>query len=385
MSTATPAANDAPKPDATAPPAPAANTPAPAATDKPAATPSATDPKATGTPAASDPAPAADAGDDAGDDDDGFLGDDDEPASTPAKEGEPKPDASEWRDGALKAAEEKWTSKAKTDDDKKAVADRVGRMKTLLGRYGTLDAAMIALADQAEQLRKRAETEPLPKDASPEERAEWREKQGLPKDAKDIAIPRIEVTTETGDRAYHEWTDADKPLHDSFRQIAFDLNLSQGQVDKLVDWQFKSAQASVAAKKEDWKVLDKEHKRAMRDELREEWGKDYDKRIAVVERLIKDAENFPDGGRFWTSRDPQTGQRHAFDPVIVKALSHYAVSEIYGVGALESGDAKAAIADEEEKIKTIMKSDYGRYIREGWDKKYTAILERKEGKKGRAA
>lgn len=386
--TATPAANDAPKPDTTATPAPAANTPAPAATDKGQAAPSATDPKTTGTATpTSDPAPADDAGDDADDGDDSLYGDDgDEPASTPAKEGEAKPTAAEWRDGALKAAEQKWLAKAKTDDDKKAVADRVSRMKAQIGRYGTVEAAMIALADAQDKLRSKQDTEPLQKDASPEERAEWREKQGLPKDAKDIAIPRIEVTTETGERKYHEWTEADKPLHDAFREVAFDLNLSQAQVDKLVGWQYKSAQERIEASKEQLKALDKDAKRAARTELREEWGNEYDARIAVVERFIKDEEALPDGAGklLWDARDPTTGHRLAFHPSIMKLIAN-AAQDKYGEGAFISGDAKAAIADEEEKIVNIMKNDFDKYIREGWDKKLMAVRERKGGKGKRAA
>lgn len=384
MSTAAATAtNDAPKPDTTT--APAAPASAPAAPDKTTQTPATTDPKPTGT----DPAPASDppAGATDADADDSLLGDDDgdEPASTPAKDGDPKPDAA-WRDGALKAAETKWLAKAKTDDDKKAVAERVARMKAQIGRYGTIEAAMIALADAQEKIRSKQETEPLPKDASPEERAEWREKQGLPKEAKDIAIPRVEITTETGERAYHEWTEADKPLHDAFRAVAFDLNLSQAQVDKLVNWQFNSAQERVAASKDALKNLDKEAKKVARTELREEWGNEYDARIAVVERFIKDEEALPDGAGklLWNARDPETGERLAFHPSIMKLLAN-AAQDKYGEGAFISGDAKAAIADEEEKIRNIMKNDFSRYIAEGWDKKLTAIIERKEGKGKRAA
>jgi len=385
MSTATPAANDAPKPDATATPAPAANaTPAPAADPK--ATPSASDPKTTGTPSpASDPAPADDAGDDA-DDDDGFLGgDDDEPASTPVKDGEPKGDTTAWRDGALKAAEAKWLSKAKSDDDKKAVAERVSRMKAQISRYGTVEAAMIALADAQEKIRSKQETEPLPKDASPEERAEWREKQGLPKDAKDIAIPRIEFTTETGERKYHEWSDADKPLHDAFREIAFDLNLSQAQVDKLVGWQFQSAQERVAASQQQLKTIDKEDKKAARTELREEWGSEYDARIAVIERFIKDDEALPEGAAklLWEARGPD-GHKLVYNTDIMKLLAN-AAQDKYGEGAFISGDAKAAIADEEEKLVNLMKTNFDEYIRTGSDKKLMALRARKSGKGKRAA
>ena len=381
MTTATPAANDAPKPD-TATPTPAPNTSAPAAPNPAAPAANPTDPKTTGTDPAPSPAPVADAADD--DADDSLLGDDDGEPAAPASE--PKPDTAAWRDGALKAAEQKWLSKAKTDDDKKAVTDRVSRMKAQIGRYGTVEAAMIALADAQDKLRSKQDTEPLPKDASPEEIAEWREKHGLPKEAKDIAIPRVEITTEDGKRAYREWTEADKPLHDAFRQVAFDADLSQAQVDKLVSWQFKSAQDSVAANKQQLQSLDKDARKAARTELREEWGNEYDARIAVVERFIKDEEALPNGAgkKLWAARDPETGERIAYDIEIMKLIAN-AAQDKYGEGAFISGDAKAAIADEEEKIQTIMRTDFPRYISEGWDRKLLALRERKAGKGKRAA
>jgi hypothetical protein len=326
---------------------------------------------------------------------DGLLGDEDDDGEgaetgtegdkTAKAEGKDEPDPSAWRVDAVKAAERKWLAKAKTDDEKKAAAERVERMKSQLGRYGTLEAAMIALADAQDKLRSRQHAEPLSKDASPEEVAEWREKNGLPKEAKDIAIPRVEVTTETGERKYHEWTEADQPLHDAFREVAYDLKLSQDQVNRLVDWQFKSAQARVAEGQQALKAIDKEDKRHARTFMREEWGAEYDPRIAVVERFIKDEEALPDGAGklLWEARDA-AGHRVAFHPGVMMLLADAAQAR-YGEGAFLTGDAKETMASEEERILTVMKTDFERYKREGMDVKLMQLRERKAGRSRKAA
>ena len=387
------AAVDPTKPVATPPPAPPANPPVAPSTPAvaPAATP-AVDPKPA-TPAPATPTP--DAGADVGDDEGyGLLGDDEDAGKPePAKpaDADAKPVAwSDRREAVAKAAEEKWTAKAKTDDDKKAVGDRVDRLKKQLARYGTEEAAILAGLEAQEKLRAGQKTAKPAEGATKEEVAAYRESVGLPKEPQDYSIPRVEVTTADGRKEAIQWTEDHKPLHDSFRAVAFANDMSQAQVDALVKWQFASVEEAKQQQEDRIRAIDKADKKEARETLREEFGEEFQPRLAVVDRLLKDDERLPGGAgkMLWEARTPD-GRKLVHHPAIIKLLSDLAVSggtswEPYGDGAIMTGDAKASLADDEDKIRTIMKNDFQKYINEGWDKKLTAILQRKE-KMGRAA
>lgn len=302
-----------------------------------------------------------------------------------AKAGDkPKADAA-WRDTALKAAEAKLLKKAKTDDDKKAVATQTERLKKQLARYGTPEAAILAGMEAQEKLRGGAKTAKPGPDAAPEDVAKWREAEGLPADPADIAIPRIEVTNADGSRAVHKWTDADKPLHDSFRDLAYDLGMSQEAVNRAVQWQVKEVQEATQRQKELITHVDKEDRKEMMEALREEYADEIKPRMTMVTQLINDREVFPEdvSTMLWNARTPD-GRRLMNQAALVKFFSEKAVEQ-YGDGGLIVGDKRVAIEDEEAKWVSLMKTDFDEYARQNGSEKLAAIRERKAGKRGKAA
>lgn len=303
-----------------------------------------------------------------------------------SKDANSTPEQQGWRDAALKSAEAKLLKGAKSEDDKKAVASKLDRIGKQLARYGTAEAAILAGMEAQEKLRAGAKEEPPGPDASPEQRAQWREKQGLPVEAADIEIPRIELTTDDGRRVLHKWTEEDRPLHDSFRDLAFDLDLPQDKVNKAVKWQVAEVQKAQKRQQELIQHIDTEDRKSAREVLQQEFGSEFKPRIELVKRLAGDVEALPDGAGaiLWNARSPE-GHLVRNNPHLIKLLSDAALLT-YGEGSLITGDQRAATENREAEIRRTMKENWNEYINKGLDKELASIEEKKlQSRKGRAA
>jgi hypothetical protein len=378
---------------------------APAATDttKPAAdaTKPAADPKAPAGKATADkatPAAEADKGDKVEGDTDGdgdgegadgtFLDEaegetedttdarDGKEAADKDKDGKPTP-WSERRELIVKTAEEKWLKKAKTDDEKKAVAARVGRLRQQIVRYGSEESAILAGMEAQEKLRSGQVKQKPGADASPEEIAEYRKANELPLEAKDVDV-RI---------PNHKWTEQDQPLIGSFQQVVFDEEIPQKTITKLVNWFHETGNNAMDFQKQAIDAIDKADKKETREVLKDEFGEEFKPRLDLMGRLFKDDEVFPGdiGGMIFEARTPD-GHKLINNAEFVKFFAEVALDR-YGDAGFISGDAKAGNASVVEQARKVMKTDIDKYYAEGWDKKLTAALEKSAGtsKRGRAA
>jgi hypothetical protein len=213
----------------------------------------------------------------------------------------------------------------------------------------------------------------LPDNATAEEKAAWRKDNGLPEEAAkyETVVPN------------HQWTEADAPLLDGFKGVAFESGMSQEQVTKTLG--FYSQLIADAKDKHETAIAgkDKADRAAVEDNLRAKLGGEYRPAVQLLSRFLKDSEVFPEGmdAKLANARFPD-GTRLINDPAIADFFITMARQK-YGEGGFITADAKASMQNEEEAIRLVMKTDFPRYIREGLDKKLTAILERKAG--GRAA
>lgn len=351
----------------------------PAVADKSAAETKATDAK---------PAPAADKGEakveaEAAESDDGedadFLDGDEESSETDAadakdgKEAADKKSVSFDRDSVLKAAKTQLLAKAKTDEQKKAVTEKLDRIKKQLARYASPEAAILAGMEAQEKLRAGQVKAKPGENATPEEIAEYRKANDLPVDPKDIDL-RVEN---------HKWTEQDQPLIDSFQKVAFDADIPQKAVKKLINWYLEAGNTAMDFQKQAHEAIDREDKKVARDELTGEWGEEFKPRLGLVDRVFKDPEVFPDGlgEKIWNSRTPD-GHMLRHSPSFIKLFSEVAIDR-YGEGSIMTGDAKGTMQSVEDHARTVMKTDIDKYYAEGWDKKLADIINKKSASGGR--
>lgn len=260
----------------------------------------------------------------------------------------------------------------KKDKDGKLLSDK---LMERLKRYKSLEAAMDSGFAAQDKIRSGDYKSKLPENASAEEDAAFRRDNGLPTEAKayETALPN------------HVWTEADQPMLDGLKERAFKSHMSQSQVNEMLGYYTELVDGAKQRHEEAIAAKDRADLMAVEDNLRAQLGGDYRASIQLLTRLVRDdREMFPEGMhkeienvRF------ADGTRFLHHPAIANFLLTVARSK-YGDGAFVTPDAKAAMLGEEEKIREVMRTDFQRYIREGMDKKLTAILERKD-RGGRAA
>jgi hypothetical protein len=208
----------------------------------------------------------------------------------------------------------------------------------------------------------------LPENATDEQKAAWREEMGVPKAATEYKLPEIKG---------HEWTEADKPIVGSFLEALHSADVPQPVVDKALGWYAEFQVQQQTAQFE----ADKSSKQEAEDALRSELGNEYRPSINLLGRLIKDTDVFPGevGTDLLTARTAD-GRRLINNPELVKFLVGFA-REKYGEASMISSNEAKEMASEAEQARQIMKTDFDRYLREGWDKKLAAANAKASGGK----
>ena len=123
------------------------------------------------------------------------------------------------------------------------------------------------------------------------------------------------------------------------------------------------------------------HMDAVEDALRSEWGADYRRNLNMNGALL--SQHFGDEmNAILTARTPD-GMRLADHPGFNKFLN--AMARANGSDVMFDGDVKGGTSIDQRlgQIKQIMETDFNRYLREGLDKEYGQLLEKKEARAGR--
>lgn len=315
------------------------------------------------------------------------------PAATPAK----KPATSLLDDDEIDDGGEGDAPAAKTEGDKAAVDDKPatagdfpddwreklakGDEKKLarLKRYTSVEAALLAGFAAQDKIRsgdyKQAE---LAEDATPEEKKAYYEERGIPVEAKAYDIPKV---------AGHQWTDADTPVLDSFKEIAHKAMLPQGAMNEIAGWYARTLAAAQEAREQQIIALDSADREATTDALRSEFGAEFKPTLALMKRLLADPEHMGDGlGDLIAGARDANGHRLLNNPAMARFLAQRA-RDAYGEGGFITPDAAARHSTRKAEIERIMKSDIKSYYDQGLDKEYTEILatEQKNNRRGRAA
>jgi len=154
----------------------------------------------------------------------------------------------------------------------------------------------------------KAPAAPLPANATDEQKAAWREAQGLPKDAAGyLAAVKLSDGLVMGE--------SDKPLVEGFiKDVAIETGLSSDAANRAVDWFFKQQETV----KQQQLQQDGQFKQTALVELGQEWGKDFTANNNAVTGLIN---TLPEAirDRLLTARTPE-GRTLGDDPNFNRAM-----------------------------------------------------------------
>lgn len=284
-------------------------------------------------------------------------------------------DDGDWRKGVVDYTLAKLKGKVPEDQlDKRRSA-----MMNVLKRYGSEKDFAIGGFAAMEKIRSGEYRAKLPADASADDIAAWREEVGIPAKPEGYDVPKI---------AGYKWTDADKPLIDTFKGFAHKANYTQEQVNAGAEWYVKTVQEAQEKYWEGISKTDNEDKEIVKDQLRTEYGpSDYKPSIHLLDRLLNDQEVMPNslGQSILTARyTDANGQskRLINSPDMARLLINYA-KDTYGEGSFITGDARTSMGNRKKEIEKVMAEDYDRYWKEGMADEYAQILEQEEKAAGR--
>lgn len=312
--------------------APAVEKPAaaPAATEKPAAAAPAATPAEK--PAAKPAATAKPAGnflDDVEDDDNEEAPADETPAG---KEGDEAPAAkpAAWR-----------------EDWREALAGGDEKLLKELKRYKDIDGWNKSVRALRQKMSsgdlKRAKP---PEDATPAEIAEWRKDNGIPDAPTEYELPK------------HDWSEADKPLVDSFLAKLHSANTPAPIAKAAVEWYTEFQAQQIEART----VADREQAIENEEKYRTEWGGDYRANISILKRALKDPELMPDGlGAAMADARMPDGTLLRNHPAFFQAFANLA-KEKYGEAAMLPQDTVNHLNNREAELVKLMNENYDDYM-----------------------
>lgn len=210
-----------------------------------------------------------------------------------------------------------------------------------LGRYASPKAALDALFAAQQKIRSGELKNALKPDASPEEIAAWRADNGIPEspDKYELNLPGGLIVGET-----------DKPVVDNFLKQAHEANMHPDQVNKVLGWymdQQEQAQAQIAER-------DEQVRRECEDTLRQEFGAEYRRNLAVANELLSGA---PEGVKdALLSARAADGTPLGNDPNLIRWLVGLS-REINPIGTVvpgSGGNAVQAVQSELDSLKQMM-------------------------------
>jgi hypothetical protein len=244
----------------------------------------------------------------------------------------------DWREKAA-AGDEKKLAKLSRYASPQAVADALLAAQTKLGEKGTR----------------------LPKDATPEQIAAWREDNGIPDKPEkyDVKLDGIEIGEQ------------DKPLVDKFLASAHGANMTKEQVKASL----QSYYEAIDTAKQERQRLDVEIQTKAEDTLRAEWGQEYRRNINLVTNLLDGAgEGMRDKILLGRLAD---GTPIGSSPEALKFLTSLALERNPTGVITPSGSAtETTVQDEITKIETIMRKNRSEYNRDqGMQERYRQLLD----------
>ena len=222
------------------------------------------------------------------------------------------------------------------------------KLSKRLARYSSVDSAIEALIAAQNKIASGTLKTALPKDATAEQLAAWREENGIPATAEeyDLEMPDGLVIGED-----------DQPIVEDFTKVAHELNMTPAQVSKSVAWYLAEQERQA----EELAVSDLNVKEEGEKVLKEVWGEEAKLNKNLIMGLLATAPEEASqqllGGRL------ADGTPLASNPAVLRWLADLArtVNPVATVVPSSGGTAAAAIETEIASIEKMMgdpKSEY---------------------------
>lgn len=262
------------------------------------------------------------------------------PAPPPAK-----PDPAEWRQRAISEV----FGDAKDDDPAETKAER-DKLTKLAARYNTTGEALKALRAAQVKISDGSLRTALPRNATPEQLAEWRRDNGIPEapDKYDLGLPEGTVLAEDDKSLVDDWV---KQVHGANAPPEVVKAGTAAFLKAKVAAQEKAIARNDTARKD------------TEDLLRSEWGSDFRPNIDGINALLRQADEKV-ASAFLTARTSD-GIALLNTPEVARWLAGHA-RELGYVGATmvpAGGDLGASLAAEIASIEKLVGdrgSDYWR-------------------------
>lgn len=210
-------------------------------------------------------------------------------------------------------------------DDAKVLSrlERFGSPKDLLQSY--LEAEKKLTSGQLKAV--------LPKDATPEQLAEYRKQVGVPESA-----DKYDLTLSDG----LVLGEADKPIVDDYLKYAHENNLPNDVVKANLSWYLPMAKAREAQQME----ADKDFQVNSEEVMRKEWGGDFKTNVNIISGLLETAP--PEVADALMTGRTSDGKVIGDDPRMLKLLSGWAreINPVQTVVPNAGSNAPQAIANE---------------------------------------
>lgn len=244
----------------------------------------------------------------------------------------------------VKAIEGKWPS-----DWREQLAGGDDKRLKQLQRYSDYAAFANKAFSLEAKLSSGEYRRPLPKDATPEQVAEWRKESGLPEKAEDykIELPNGVVLGE-----------ADKETVAELQKFGFEKNLPPSQLNELTAWYY-SRQDQLTKQQQ---VSDINFHEEAKDALMAEWGlKDYRQNIAAMS-AVRDQMPKGLGDRILAGRTSD-GKLIGDDPTFLKWFASIS-RELNPHATVVGTDAGKTVDGELEQIRKTRRENPDAYDRD---------------------
>lgn len=275
------------------------------------------------------------------------------------------PDKAEWRSRAI--AEVFGDEKDTDPPESKAEREKLAK---LAGRYNTMGDALKALREAQRKISSGEVKPPLPKDAKPEQIAEWRKENGIPEapDKYDLGLPEGTVLG-----------DADKQVFDVLLGKMHGANASPDVVKATAAAYLELRETQT----QEIHNRNEEAKGNVAAELGAEWGSDYRANVDGIKSLLGQADSSV--AEAITSARGSDGIALLNKPEVVRWLAAHA-RELGYVGATvvpQGGDLGKGIDDELDALKAEMSKDIDAWHKN--QKGQARFIQLMEAKQRRAA
>lgn len=245
-----------------------------------------------------------------------------------------------------------------------------------LERFTDPVKAFDALIEAQNKIRSGEFAKPLPANANEQERAEWRQANGIPEKPEGYFEKLPDGLVIGKD---------DQPLFTEFAKVMHDQNVPPAAVQQVVKWYYDLQDKQVG----DVAAADKQHACEATDTLREKWGNDFRANMGQVNSLL-DGLGGELKNQFMDATLPD-GRRLFNSPDFVQWLADKA-REINPAGVLipaTGGDQMKSIETELATLKGKMANKASDYWRgptaEKQQERYRTLIEAQQRLKSRAA